>query len=66
MMLMNSYGADEKAKYTMEMLTLLQDAYDKKGKIDILDWLIIAQHFGKSQEEEVAFQAYYIAHLKDH
>lgn len=48
------------------MLRFLKDCYDKNGKIDTLDWLMIGQYFAKNSEEEVAYAAYYIAHLKDH
>ena len=38
----------------------------KKGEIDILDWLVLAKHYTKNGEEEIAFQCYYMAHLQDH
>ena len=42
------------------------DAQEKKGNIDPIDWLLIAKHYANSQDEEVAFNAYYMAHLLDH
>ena len=34
-------------------------------RIDTLDWLIFANHFNEIAEEDIAFQATYMAHLKD-
>ena len=53
--MMVTLGGVEKTKYTFQMIKLLKDGYDKKGDIDTLDWLLLAQHFAKNQEEEVAF-----------
>jgi hypothetical protein len=39
---------------------------DRKGNVDILDWLVAGNHCAKNADEEIAFQCYYIAHLMDH
>jgi hypothetical protein len=65
--MMNTYGGDEKTKYTVQILSLLKDGLDSKGECyDTLDWLMLGQHFAKNQEEETSFQAYYMAHLLDY
>ncbi len=28
---------------------------EKKGHIDVLDWLVLAKHYSKNGEEEIAF-----------
>ena len=38
---------------------------ERKGNLDVLDWLVIAKHYSKNGEEELAFQCYYMAHLLD-
>ena len=49
------------------MLSLLKEGLESQGKsYDTLDWLVFGQHFAKNQEEELAFQAYYMAHLLDY
>lgn len=64
---MNSYGGNESTKYAVQMISLLKEGFDSAGEsYDVLDWLVFGQHFAKNQEEEVAFQAYYMAHLMDH
>ncbi len=65
--MMNTYGGDEKTKYTVQILSQLKEGFDSKGEsFDTLDWLVFAQHFAKNQEEEISFQIYYMAHLLDH
>ena len=67
MHVMLAYGADEKEKHAQQLNLLLKDSFESEGeKLDILDWLIIGQHFAKNQEDESSFQAYYIAHLMDY
>ncbi len=65
--LMNSYGGDDKFKYNIQLTTLMGEGFESHGEsFDTLDWLMLGQHFARSQEEEMAFQAYYMAHLMDH
>ena len=45
---------------------MLAEAIENKGNLDILDWLVLAAHYANAGEEEIAFQAYYMAHLLDH
>jgi hypothetical protein len=40
--------------------------FEKKGDVDVLDWLMLGMHYAKNSDEEVAFAAYYMAHLIDH
>ena len=28
---------------------------DRKGNLDVLDWLVLAKHYSKNGEEEIAF-----------
>ena len=47
--MMNTYGGDEKTKYTVQILSQLKDGLDSKGECyDTLDWLMMAQHFAKN------------------
>ena len=39
---------------------------ENKGEASSIDWLMIGMHYAKAAEEEVAYQAYYMAHLLDH
>ena len=39
---------------------------EKKGDIGTLDWLVLAKHYTRNGEEEMAYQCYMLAHLKDH
>eukprot|EP00347_Sterkiella_histriomuscorum_P006682 403351837 len=64
--MMQTLGGDENQKNILQMENLLFSAFEKDGKLDTLDWLMVGQHFAKNMEEEIAFQAYQIAHLKDH
>ena len=66
--LMGAYGGDETNKYSVQLQTFIKEVgLDTQGKgLDTLDWLMLGQHFAKNQEEEAAFQAYYMAHLLDH
>ena len=52
---MNSYGADEEAKYKVQHMTHIKEALESKGNLDILDWVLLGKHFSKNAEEEVAF-----------
>lgn len=45
---------------------MIKDTLDKQGNLDVLDWLLLGTHYSKNLEEEMAFQAYYMAHLLDH
>ena len=57
----------EKTKYTQQHTLLMHDILVvKKGEVEILDWLVLAKHYTKNGEEEIAFQCYYMAHLLDH
>ena len=38
---------------------------ERKGDLDVLEWLCLAKHYAKNGEEETAFQCYYMAHLMD-
>ena len=42
---------------------MMKEVLEKKGEIDLLDWLVLAKHYTKNGEEEIAFQCYYMAHL---
>jgi hypothetical protein len=65
--LMNSYGADDKFKYNIQLTTLMKQGFESHGEsFDVLDWLMLGQHFARTQEDEIAFQSYYMAHLMDH
>jgi hypothetical protein len=56
MHLMNSYGADEKFKYNIQLTTLMKQGFESHGEsFDVLDWLMLGQHFARSQEDEIAF-----------
>mmetsp|Transcript_42953 Transcript_42953/g.31365 ORF Transcript_42953/g.31365 Transcript_42953/m.31365 type:complete len:85 (-) Transcript_42953:30-284(-) len=63
---MNSYGGHDITKYGQQHTMHLKEMYRRKGKGDVLDWITLGMHFSKNFEEEIAFQAYYIAHLMDH
>ena len=39
---------------------------DKKGELDVLDWIVFGKHYSRNGEEETAFQCFYMAHLLDH
>ena len=39
---------------------------ERKGDLDVLEWMVLAKHYAKNGEEETAFQCYYMAHLMDH
>ena len=39
---------------------------EKKAEFDVLDWLVIGRHYANISEEEIAYQAFYMAHLLDH
>ena len=40
---------------------------EKGGQqVDVLDWLVLAKHYTKNGEEEIAFQCFQMAHLLDH
>ena len=45
---------------------MMVDMLDKKAEFDVLDWLVIGKHYSNLGEEEIAYQAYYMAHLLDH
>ena len=46
----------EKVKYQTQHLTLMKEVLlDKKGNLDVLDWLVLAKHYGKNGEEEISF-----------
>ena len=66
--MMNTYGGNETNTYAVQIQTFIKEVgLDTLGEgFDTLDWLMLGQHFAKSQEEEIAFQAYYMAHLMDH
>ncbi len=39
--MMNTYGGDEKTKYTVQIMSMLKDGLDSKGEsYDTLDWLM--------------------------
>ena len=47
--MMNTYGGDEKTKYAVQILTVINEGLDSKGEsFDTLDWLMMGQHFAKS------------------
>ena len=67
MHLMNAYGADDRAKNTVQINHMIKLGLESSGEsLDTLDWLILGQHFAKQQDEEIAFQLYYMAHLMDY
>ena len=39
---------------------------ENNGSKDVLDWLVLGMHYSTAAEEEVAYQAFYMAHLLDH
>ena len=63
---MNEYGANDDAKYMMTHRKVLQQLLKNDGNAPAMDWLIIGMHYAKANEEEIAFQAYEMAHLLDH
>ena len=66
MPVMQGVGMNEKKKYSLQHTQLMYEVLlEKKGKIDVLDWLVLAKHYSKNGEEEIAFQCYYMAHLLD-
>ena len=63
---MQGVGKNDKKKYLLQHTQLMHEVLiQKKGKIEVLDWLILAKHYAKNGEEEIAFQCYYMAHLLD-
>jgi hypothetical protein len=39
---MNSYGADEKFKYNIQLTTLMKQGFESHGEsFDVLDWLML-------------------------
>ena len=38
---------------------------EKRGNIDVIDWVTLGKHYMKNGDEEIAFQCYYMAHLLD-
>ena len=63
---LNDYARKEDKKYMVMHRKLMHELLEEKGEISVLDWLILGTHYSKAAEEEVAFQAYYMAHLLDH
>lgn len=58
---------NEKKKYLLQHTQLMHEVLvKKKGDTDVLDWLVLAKHYTKNGEEEIAHQCYYMAHLLDH
>ncbi len=56
MHLMNAYGADDKFKYNIQLTALMKQGIESHGEaFDVLDWLMLGQHFARSQEDETAF-----------
>ena len=64
--LMNDYGRNDDAQYLTMHRKLMQEMLDKKGNLDVIDWLILGTHYSKAGEEEVAYQCFYQAHLLEH
>ena len=56
MTVMQGIGQNEKKKYSLQHTQLLYEVLlEKKGQIDVLDWLVLAKHYSKNGEEEIAF-----------
>ena len=56
MSVMQGIGQNEKKKYSLQHTQLMYEVLlEKKGKIDVLDWLVLAKHYSKNGEEEIAF-----------
>lgn len=36
-------------------MKLMKEALEKKGDMDVIDWLLLGTHYSKNAEEEVAF-----------
>ena len=53
--MMNSYAGDESTKQQVALFTLFKESYNRDGKIDALDWIVLGHHFAKIQEDESAF-----------
>ena len=42
---------------------LNESVFDRRGDLDVLEWLTYAKHYAKNGDDVMAFQAYYMAHL---
>lgn len=65
--LVNALGTNDKLKKDLEMNVFMRRVLlNSDNKLAVLDWLLLGRHFAGINEDEVSFQAYYMAHLKDH
>ena len=64
--MIKEYATREQVKYMTTHRKLMHQLRESKGVASPLDWLIVGMHYAKSADEEVAYQAYYMAHLLDH
>ena len=63
---MTYYGRKDDLKYQLSHKQLMLEMLENKGELDVIDWLVLGNHYSKSAEEEVAYQCYYMAHLLNH
>ena len=64
---LRGFASNDKKKYLLQHSRQMNQAIlERKGDLDVLEWLCLAKHYAKNGEEETAFQCYYMAHLMDH
>ena len=64
---MYGYGRTERKKYLLQHTQFIKESlFERKGDLDLIDWLLLGKHYAKNGDEETAFQAYYMAHLLAH
>jgi hypothetical protein len=61
---LNYFTNTEKAAYFYSRRKFLDEGLEKKGDLDLISWITFANLF--KDEPEMAYHAYYIAHLMDH
>ena len=64
--MMTEFKLKENREYIVWSRKMLLEMLKSKGELSPVDWLIIGAHFSKAKEEEMAYQAYYMAHMLDH
>ena len=53
---MDGFAGNDQKKYLMQHSLLMHQALlERKGDLDVLEWLVIARHYAKNGEEETAF-----------
>ena len=53
---MQGFAVDDKKKYLIQHSYQMHKALlERKGDLDVLEWMVLAKHYAKNGEEETAF-----------